>query len=522
MFHKLKYIVSIAILFASCSKSFLDINTDPNNPATVQPSIILPGVERTLGDALSLDETNGGLSEILEVYVHRMVTREEPDQYGITGTDVNLATVWAKLYSSTANPGLTAPIFGVLQNLDGMIKTATEEGNAKYAGIGKVLKAYTYSVLVDVFGDVPFSEANKLKEGIVYPKFDDDAAIYPQLFTMLDEAIADLTNEDALNILEPGEDDVIYGGDEALWVKAANTLKFKLYVQLRKIQDVSAEVTALVNSGELISETAESFLIPYGPVGATDDRNPGFGTYFASQRSNHVSPWFYEILKGYNQNILTNNPDPRLPYYIYNQVNATQASRDGNQTEYRDGPFVSIYFGSVGPDRDRTQQNTISLFGIYPVGGAFDDGSAEIATSSSGTGAAPYRMITYADVLYLQAELMQEGVIPGDAKAKLEEALVESFKQVDYVVKDLIGSSAPALSGTGAVNTYITKVLAEYTSTPAQQLEIIMTEKWISAVGSAIDSYNDIRRTGFPIVFDPNNTSMAPGDGCNLQLMAIL
>ena len=81
----------------------------------------------------------------------------------------------------------------------------------------------------------------------------------------------------------------------------------------------------------------------------------------ATQRSNHVSPWFYEILKGYNPNIFTWQSRSKITYYIYNQVNATQPSRDGNQTEYRDGPFVSIYFGSVGPDRDRTQQNTISL-----------------------------------------------------------------------------------------------------------------------------------------------------------------
>jgi hypothetical protein len=126
-------------------------------------------------------------------------------------------------------------------------------------------------------------------------------------------------------------------------------------------------------------------------------------------------------MKGYNQNIFTNNPDPRIRYYIYNQVNATQLPREGNQTEYRDGPFVSIYFGSVGPDRDRTQQNTISLLGIYPVGGKYDDGSATVATANSGTGAAPYRLITYADRLYLEAELINTGVIAGDAKAKLEQ-----------------------------------------------------------------------------------------------------
>ena len=63
-----------------------------------------------------------------------------------------------------------------------------------YAGIAKILKAYTYSVAVDVFGDVPYSEANKLKQGIVHPKFDDDASIYESLFALINEGIADLNN----------------------------------------------------------------------------------------------------------------------------------------------------------------------------------------------------------------------------------------------------------------------------------------------------------------------------------------
>ncbi len=515
MLRKIKYLIPLVglVTILSCKK-FLDINTDPNNPTSIEVSKILPTTIRTLGDALSMDENNGGLSEVLAVYVHQMSTREEADKYGMTGSDPVIANPWAKLYSSTPNPGTAFPIYGIMQNLEDIIKNSTDAGNAKYAGIAKILKAYSYSVLVDVFGDVPFSEANKLKEGILYPKFDDDAAIYDALFPLIDEGIADLNNTAALNPNTPGSDDLIYGGNVGLWVKAANTLKLKLYTQIRKVKDVSAEVNALISGGNLISKTSESFLIPYGPNGATDDRNPGFYTYYATQRSNHVSPWFYEILKGYHQNVFFGNPDPRLPYYIYNQVDAVQPSRDGNQTEYRDGPFVSIYFGSVGPDRDRTQQNTISLLGIYPVGGKYDDGSAEIADANSGTGAAPYRLITYADRLYLEAELIQTGVITGDVTAKLTEALQESFKQVDYVITQYVqpSQSVPLLVGSAAVATYIEKVKAEFAAGSAnKKLEIIMTEKWLSAVGSAVDQYTDLRRTGYPIIFDPSNPAMAPG-----------
>ncbi|MGZ8510908.1 MAG: SusD/RagB family nutrient-binding outer membrane lipoprotein [Chitinophagaceae bacterium] len=516
MIHKLKYFITLFALITvlSCKKDFLDINTDPNNPTSIEASKLLPTTQRTLGDALSMDENNGGLSNVLAVYAHQMSTREEADKYGMTGADPTIATPWAKLFSTTPNPGNVFPLYGVMQNLEDIIKNSSSAGNTRYAGITKILKAYTYSVLVDIFGDVPFSEANKLKEGILYPKFDDDAAIYPALFTLIDEGIADLNNGTAPNLKRPGADDLIYAGSVSKWIKAANTLKLKMYTQIRKVKNVSAEVNALITAGNLISQTNESFLIPYGPNGATDDRNPGYYTYYATQRSNHVSPWFYEILRGYNPNIFTDNPDPRLPYYIYNQVNATQASRDGNQTEYRDGPFVSIYFGSVGPDRDRTQQNTISLFGIYPVGGKYDDGSATIANAASGTGAAPFRLITYADRLYLEAELIQTGVITGDATAKLTQAMQESFKQVDYMISQYVKpvQTVPALVGSASVATYIEKVLAEYAAaSTAKKLEIIMTQKWLSSVGSAVDQYTDIRRTGYPVVFNPGDPAMALG-----------
>jgi hypothetical protein len=498
---------------ASCRKGFLDINTDPNNPTSIEVSKLLPTAQRNLGDALAIGGgNNGGLSQLLAVYTHQLSTREEADQYGVTGTDFFLSLAWPKLYAAVL-PSSTTPEQGVLQNLEDIIRNGTEAGNLRYAGIAKILKAYTFSQLVDVFGDVPFSEANKLKEGIPYPKFDDDATIYPQLLTLLDQGIADLNNTTAANVLKPGTDDLIYGGSVDKWTRAANTIKLKLYTQMRKVKNVATEVNALISGGKLISTTAESFLIPYGPIGSTDDRNPGFEDYYSTQRSNHISPWFYEILKGVNPRILTNNPDPRMRYYIYNQVTATQPTREGNQTEYRDGPFVSIYFGSVGPDRDRTQQNTISVMGIYPVGGKYDDGSATAVTAASGTGAAPYRMITYADRLYLEAELMKEGVVAGDARARLQEAMVESFRQVDYVITQYVkpAQTVPALNGSAAVATYMDNVLAEYDAKPAQQLEMIMTQKWISSFGSAVDQYTDYRRTGYPVLFNPRDPAMAPG-----------
>ena len=160
MIRKLKFFIPLVALVAISCKKALDINSDPNNPTAIEVGKLLSNAQRTLGDALSMDENNGGLSEILAVYVHQMTTREEPDKYGITGVDPTIQTSWSKLYSQSANPGTTFPVYGVLQNLEDIIQNASEAGNMQYAGIAKIMKAYTFSQLVDVFGDIPFSESN--------------------------------------------------------------------------------------------------------------------------------------------------------------------------------------------------------------------------------------------------------------------------------------------------------------------------------------------------------------------------
>jgi len=504
---KILYIVTLGLLLSgSGCKKYLDVNKNLNSATALPVSVLLTETQRQLGNNMVM---GSGLSAFLTVYVHQQNIRGTADAYGVKGDNVN---------------GLWSGFYGLMADLNVIIKQAPAENRFVYAGIAKILKAYAYSVMVDVWGDIPYSEFDQFKAGILQPKFDDDAAIYPTLFTLIDEGIADLNNP-APNASVPAADDVIYGGNKARWIKAANTIKLKLYTQVRRVQNVTAAVTALLATpANLIAAKEESFMLPYG-TSIADDRNPGYGDYTASQKGQNVSPWFYETLKGIDHgpypNIFTGNPDPRLPYYVYNQLAVVNPATPPNTTEYRDGPFVTIYFGSRGPNRDGSQQTSYSLFGIYPVGGRYDDGLGSPAgtSQSSGTGAAPYRFLTYADRLYLEAELINTGVIAGDARAVLAAAMAASFAQVDYIVTAFVKPSqtVPLLMGangatpTAAVTTYINGVLAVYDAgTTAKKLEVIMTQKWVSAVGNGVDAYTDYRRTGYPIMFDPRNPAMAP------------
>lgn len=504
-------LTSAILLLGTGCKKYLDVNKNLNNPTVVPVSTLITSAEITTGVSLAM---GSGLSAGLAVYMHQASTREASDQYGMTGNYFVVTSSWSGLYNA-------------LKNLDVVISQGTTEGRFKYVGMAKILKAYIFSQMVDVWGDIPFSEFDQFKAGIKQPKFDASATIYPQLLTLIDAGIADINNT-AVNPSVPGSDELIYNGNTTKWIKAANTIKLKLYTQIRKVQNVTPQVTALLASpSTLIAANSEMFVIPFGPLGATDDRNPGFSDYTASQRGQVVSPWFYEILKGYPllfsayPNLLANLPDPRMPYYIYNQIpkassmTTAAAALTTNQTDYRDSAFVSLVFGSIGPNRNGAQQNYQSLFGIYPVGGRYDDLLGGVASSSSGTGAAPYRMITYADRLYLEAELINTGTVAtGDARAVFSNALAQSFSQVDYVIATYVKptQSVPVLATQKADTTYINGVLALYDAgSTDKKLEYIMTEKWISSVGSNVDQYTDYRRTGYPILFDPKNPAMAPG-----------
>jgi Starch-binding associating with outer membrane len=499
--NKIIYIVTAGLfLFGTGCKKYLDVNQNLNDPTSLPVSVLLTSAERSLGNNLVM---GSGLSAGLACYVHWHSVRGGADVYGLKGD--NMSGSWSGLYD-------------LITDLNVIIRQAPGENRLVYAGIAKILKAYTFSVMVDVWGDIPYDEFDQFKNGIKQPKFDDDATIYPKLLTLIDAGIADINNP-AANASLPGNDDVIYKGNKTNWIKAANTIKLKLYTQIRRVQNVTPQVTALLASpSTLINAVGESFLMPYGPLGTTNDRNPGYGDYIASQKNTHVSPWLYEIMKGYNP-IFSGIQDPRIPYYIYNQLAIVNPATPTNTTEYRDGPFVTIYFGSRGPNRDGSQQTAISLFGIYPVGGRYDEGLGGTTSDASGTGAAPYRFITYADRLYLQAELINTGVIAGDAKAVLTAAIAASFAQVDYVVSKVVPSqTVPLLMGTNgatptaAVTAYTNSVLSLYDAgSTAKKLEYIMTQKWLSCVGSAVDAYTDYRRTGFPILFDPSDPIMAPG-----------
>ena len=488
-------LVAMLLVTTPGCKKYLDVNQDLNRPTNVPLTTLLASSQQRIGSAFALGTTIGNG---LGVYTHQLMQYGGFNRYGITATGTDGS--WNTLYS-------------IITNIDVLIDQATANEQFMYAGVGKVLKAYTTSMMVDLWGDIPYSEYNQFKEGVRQPAFDDDAQIYPQLIALLDEGIADIQNPAPQ--AKPGADDLVYKGNATRWIKAANTIKLKLYTQMRLVKNVSSEVTALLaDPASLINSHAEGFIFPFGPFQSTDDRYPGYADYSAAQRGGQIpSHWMYEIMKGYNPDIYSNVEDPRIPYYFYNQKSASASPE--NCTDYRDGGFITLIFGSDSRCVGGSNSNTYTLLGIYPIGGRYDEGLGQLISASggtlnaanAGTGAAPQRALTYADRLYLEAELINAGLAPGDEREVFSKALNASFAQVDHVIVNFIKPSqaVPALATQAATTNYKTEVLEEFdaATSATERLEHIMTQKWLSRFGNSADNYTDYRRTGFPKLFRP-------------------
>ncbi|HEX8577555.1 MAG TPA: SusD/RagB family nutrient-binding outer membrane lipoprotein [Flavobacterium sp.] len=500
-------LLMITSLFSGCS-DYLDVDRDTDDPTVASLNYLLTNTQTSIALVGDFNNFTGGL---ISTYTHQMTSREEEDQYGLKVGNINVNNDWEAIYLA-------------LNDIETLIRQGTETGNLVYVGIAQMQKAYIMSYAVDLWGDVPYSETIQLTNGIIAPKFDNQREIYNSIFSLITTAKANLASNAGLK--KPGNDDLIYKGNISKWIKFANTFKLKLYNQTRLVADFDqAGFDALVAENNFFTSNIDDFQFPrFNVISPTNERNQLFiEAYEGTQFGSYQSPWMYEILKGMNPNIHTSNPDPRIPYYYYNQLTPGQLPPDqgdattGNpKADYwdRSTGFFTIRFGSTGPYRDASAENSYTYPGIFPAGGRYDDGlGGSVATlgPNSGTGAAPHRVLTYDEFLYIQAELMHVGKLPGDTSAKLREAMTASFAKVDQVVtiaKGSTQSAIPVLTGSPAVTTFIDNVIAEFTAaSPDKQLEIIMTQKWVATFGDPMDQYTDYRRTGYPILANPLSTT---------------
>lgn len=212
-------------LFQACSEDKMDdINKNVNNPADMATRLVITDV--MVNSAFSVTGSDAsfyaGIYSELNAGNHNQmynaqVRRAEPQ---LSSTYNN---GWGNSYEQIKT----------LRIIIDKCSNGEEKGNYQTLGIAQILLAYNLSVLTDLFGDVPYTEAGQA--GIIFqPKVDKQEAIYLDIFTKLNDGIANLNKTTTYASL--GSQDVIYGGNSAKWIKAANGLlaRYTMRLSLRK------------------------------------------------------------------------------------------------------------------------------------------------------------------------------------------------------------------------------------------------------------------------------------------------
>lgn len=492
----------LGMAFTSCETTDLDLLDDPN-----QITLDKANLERYMS-AIQLDfqqfARSMGNNGAQLSRVHYMFGRDYTSNYSPESTNFEWGLAYQGMFSDMKNA----------ENL------AVEQGANKHIGVMRILKAYTLMVLVDFYGDVPYSEATNPVE-FPNPNLDDDASVYAAALSMLDEGISYLAL-DGFGM----DEDFYYDNDFSKWTRLANTLKMNAYVNTRKVSgDAMSNFNAIVNSGNFISNTSDDFQFRYGTnyLQAPDTRHPSYASdYNVSGVGSYKSNWLMDEM--YHSN------DPRIRYYFYRQVKCTPGAigADGvpcppdpqrlfcsSQARPAHYPSYMVYCSVDGGYWGRDHGNGEGIppdsfrrtaVGVYPAAGNFDDdrfSSVGLEQGGQGAGILPIMLASWVDFMRAEMALVDNNASGANTflQAGMQKSIAKamSFGNLDPAA-DL--SFAPSA---GDVTTYINTVGAAFSAgNTDSKWNILATQQFIAHIGNGSDSYNMYRRTGYPLTLQFN------------------
>ena len=445
------------LVMSGCKKSWLDINTNPNQLPTSTPDFVFTAAANRTAAILDPNEVGsywGGQWTQSSTYIISNTTFG----YQFNNTNFNWWDTW----------------YDVLQDYQFVIDNADAKEQSFMKGPARVMKSFIMQQVVDVYGNAPYTDALK-GTGSLAPKFDDQKAIYEDLIKVLDTAINDLNSN---TFTASGNSaDIIFKGNTANWIRFANSLKLRILIRQSMIPGKEAYIMAEINKA---AATAEGFLTPGLDVTsnpgylATDGKtNPFYdrwgyaanGTIRALARYPRPTTFLFDVLKASNDTF-------RLKRMFY-AAGGENGSNPGVSTK----PEVLSNYVAVpyGISSGYLSQNTSYIGPSQIVKGQFNK---------------PMVLMTAAESFFLLAEAKQRydaGVtLPLTAQEYYEQGVKESFR--------LTGTAS------SAATTLLTSGfdLADWTASP-DKLKAIWMQKWLAVVNyTGLEAWNEYRRTGYP------------------------
>ncbi|BDD09554.1 hypothetical protein FUAX_19860 [Fulvitalea axinellae] len=445
MFRKNNIIILIpllAFMFSCTDRGYEDVNKNINEITDPKPIHLL-------NSAFGIFNSSSTWSTLAELSHQYAETSNQAGKYYRFDTGV-----WGN-YKANLN----------LNDVINRTKDSQDETDRMTYALAKIFRAYAFQKITDCYGDVPFSEAGVIDDAGAFnvtPKYDKQEEIYTATLADLDEAI-DIIGDKSLT-LALGSADRVYGGDVQLWKKFANSLRLRMAMRIRFVDEAKAlEVLKKVWTQPLIDSPEE----------AADYENfdePGYYYYgyvgLKAETRTNASKMMVDFLKS--------NSDPRLYSYAL---------------PVQQGPMAGQYAGLPNGYDGGTNRDNFSYAGKVSYQKTL-----------------PTINLSYSEVCFLKAEayLFGLGVAKNESEAQMYyakgiETSLNFWRRPDTFVKDGAEVSEPLYSEQD-VTDFMSSSAASLSGTQEEKFKMIAEQKWASLMTNWVEAYAEMRRTGYPAV----------------------
>lgn len=442
---KKKYLILLVLVafFASCTDKFEEFNTDVKNPAVVTGEALFSNAQLALVDQISSTNVNLNVWKLFAQYWTETTYTDEANYDIINRTIPDLT--FREYYR-----GFLKDFKEATQIITAAVTTSTvgETEKTNKLAIIELMNVYAYQNLVDIFGNVPYTEALDINN--IHPVYDDAATIYASLITRIDAALANLDDTQG----SFGLADLIYGGDVASWIKFGNSLKLKIGITLADVNPTLAKTTveAAISDG-VFNSNGDNALLQY-------------------LTSIHTNQIYVDVVQSGRDDfvpantiidIMNNLTDPRRELY-FTQI-------DTSSTAVAKLAYVGGIYGESNPF---TQYSHIA--------------DAIIAPDFPGI------LLTYDEVLFYKAEGAARGYSVGGT--------------VDELYNAAITASILSWGGTTTDATaYLAQANVAYATATGTWQQKIGTQAYMALYTRGLEGYTEWRRLDFPILNMPPTIS---------------
>ncbi len=452
-----------ALLFAGCTKDFEEINTNKRVLAELDKA--------TIGNVYAYCQYHGLMNgwafqtsqnlfaDLYAQYYSNIQTKFPSDRYILVGGWLDGA--WRNFYRDAA-----ANLAVIMDKTDAEKYPEEAKGMETQHALLQIWKVFMYQRISDYWGPIPYSAVGNGESSVPY---DPQDKIYDDFFVLLDDALNVLNQHKGENAF--GSNDQIYGGDIDSWIRFANTLRLRVAMRI-----------SYVDPGKAKTEAEKAVA---GGVIESNDQNAIFKTTPDSWNAlNIMLPWNEFRMSAAMESVLKGYEDPRLPQYFSPTVNSVEAGTP----EWRG---LRNGYNIAELSADDLHYNNLSM-----MGPRWADPNAK--------GSNPIEVMLASEAYFLRAEGALNGWnMGGTAEEFYNKGITASLSfwgaDADAISAYLQSEKTPI--ATHDAPQPMTDIPVKFSSDPDEQLEQIMTQKWLALYPDGWEAWSEARRTDLPRLY---------------------